>query len=195
MNESENENRKLKGKEIRFPFGYQNRSKEDLIKIFIIENRKSLKGFKRFLPIAIISILIWLITKNTIALIIMIPFAALLIRAAIGYFEIWRVRKNWEKKQIPSRAFTEKRILNYGDFGIAFKELNRDGLSQQKYAWNRYRDVVEWGEYLFLISAKAKADTFEIRADEIGKENFEEFRDFAKSKLKYHLVRNYKEVI
>ena len=55
---------------------------------------------------------------------------------------------------------------------------------------------MEWGKYLFLIPPKKKkAGIFEIRKDEIGKENFLEFRDFAKSKLKYRLIMNYKEII
>lgn len=107
-------------KEIRFPFGYQSRTKEDLFKFFIIENRKSLRGFKRFLPFAIISILIWLITKNTIALIIMIPLAVLLLIAIVGYFDIWRVRKKWEKEQLPRRVLVKERVLKYGDYGIVF---------------------------------------------------------------------------
>ncbi|MEZ5039965.1 MAG: hypothetical protein R2828_08735 [Saprospiraceae bacterium] len=196
MNESENENQLPERKEIRFPFGYQKRSKDDLFKIFIIENRKSIRGFKRLLPIAILAILIWLITKNIIALIIMIPFAALLLIAIIGYSDIWRVRKKWEKEQIPRRAYVEERILNYGDFGIEFQEKGKLGSWKETFVWNRFEFMAEWGKYLFLIPPKKKkADMFELREDEIGKENFIEFRDFAKSKLKYRLITNYKEII
>ena len=42
---------------------------------------------------------------------------------------------------------------------------------------------------------KKKADMLELREDEIGKENFIEFREFAKSKLKYRLITDYKEII
>lgn len=94
MSKSVNDNQILEEKEIRFSFSYQRRSRDDLFKVFIIENIKSFRGFKRLLPIAIILISIWLISKNTIALIIMIPFASLLIIATIGYYDIWRVRKN-----------------------------------------------------------------------------------------------------
>ena len=185
MNESENENQIPDRKEIRFPFGYQKRSKDDLFKIFIIENRKSIRGFKRLIPIAILSILIWLITKNIVALIIMIPFSALMLIAIIGYSDIWRVRRKWEKEQIPRRAFVEHRILNYGSFGIELQEKGKLGSWKETFVWNRFEFMAEWGNYLFLIPPKKKkADILEIREDEIGKENFDEFRDFAKSKLK-----------
>lgn len=195
MENSEIDNSVNNETEIQFPFGYQKRTKEDLIKFFIIENRKSLRGFKRFFPIAIISILIWLITKNTIAMIIMIPFAALLLIAIVGYFDIWRVRKKWEKEQLLRRVLVKERILKYGDYGIVFKEESKNGLSQEKYVWNRYGFLIEWEKWMFLIPAKKKADTFEINQDEIGKDNFLRFRDFAKSKLKYRLIKNYKEII
>lgn len=114
MDESENEN--TDGKEILFPVGYQRRSKEDIFKFFIIENRKTLRGFKRFLPIAIISILLWLMTKNIIALIIMIPLASFLLIVLFGYFQIWRERKKWERKQMFRRVVVTERKLKYGDF-------------------------------------------------------------------------------
>ena len=195
MNESKKGNSEVEGKEIRFPFGYQKRSKDDLFKIFIIENRKSIRGYKRIFLIALVLFLIWLITKHLIALIIMIPFIALVIIGIIGYFNIWRVRKKWEKEQIPRRTSVKERTLNYGDFGIIFKEESKNGLSQGKFAWNRYGFIIEWEKFLFLLPAKKKASSFEIREDEIGKENFLEFRDFAKSKLKYKLITNYKELI
>lgn len=196
MNESNGNNSELEVKEIRFPFGYQKRSKDDIFKIFIIENRKSIRGFKRLIPIAIAAILIWLITRNIVALIIMIPFAALLLIAIIGYSDIWRVRKKWEKEQIPRRAYVKERILNYGDFGIEFQEKGKLGSWKETYVWNRFEFMVEWGKYLFLIPPKKKkVNMFEIREDEVGKANFIEFRDFAKSKLKYRLITNYKEII
>lgn len=196
MNELENENQILERKVIRFPFGYQKRSKDDLFKIFIIENRKSIRGFKKLIPIVIIAILIWLITKNIVALIIMTPFVALLLIAIIGYFDIWRLRNKWEKEQIPRRAFVKERILNYGDFGIEFKEEGKLGSWKETFAWNRFEFIAEWEKYLFLIPPKKKEGRyFEIRVDEIGRENFLEFRDFAKSKLKYQLITNYKEII
>ena len=196
MNESEKENQLSERKEIRFPFGYQKRSKDDLFKIFIIENRKSIRGFKRLVPIAILSIVIWLITRNIVALIIMIPFAALLLIAIIGYYDIWRIRRKWEKEQIPRRVIVKERILNYGEFGIEFREESKHGLSKETFVWNRFEFMAEWEKYLFLIpSKKKKADIFEIREDEIGKENFLDFREFAKSKLKYRLITNYKEII
>lgn len=46
MNESENESQLLERKEIRFPFGYQKRSKDDLFKIFIIENRNHFEDLR-----------------------------------------------------------------------------------------------------------------------------------------------------
>ena len=196
MNESENESQLSKRKEIRFPFGYQKRSKADLFKILIIENKKSIRGFKGLILIVIVTILVWLATKKIVVFIIMIPFAVLLLIATFGYFDIWRVRKKWEKEQIPRRAFVTKRILKYGDFGIEFHEEGKLGSWKDTFVWNRFEFIVEWGKYLFLIPPKKKkAGIFEIRKDEIGKENFLEFRDFAKSKLKYRLIMNYKEII
>lgn len=196
MNESENENQILERKEVQFPFDYQKRSKDDLFKIFIIENRKSIRGFKRLIRITFFLILIWLITRNIVALIIMIPFSALFLIAIIGYSNIWRVRRKWEKEQIPRRAFVKERILNYGDFGIEFQEEGILGSWKETFVWNRFEFIAEWGKYLFLIPSKTKkAGTFEIREDEIGEENFLEFRDFAKSKLEYRLITNYKEII
>lgn len=126
----------------------------------------------------------------------MIPFAVLLLIAIIGYSDIWRGRRKWEKEQIPRRAYVEERILNYGDFGIEFREKGKLGSWKETYVWNRFEFMAEWGKYLFLISPKKKkADMFELREDEIGKENFIEFRDFAKSKLKYRFITNYKEII
>jgi len=195
MKDSVSENKKHKGKEIRFPFGYQRRSKDDLFKIFITENQKSLRGFKRGAPIAIMAILICLIVNNTIALIVMTPFALFLLIPIVGFYDVWRIRKKWEEEQNLRRAFVRERILKYGDYGIVFKEKTKNGLSQEKYAWSRYGFIIEWEKWLFLIPAKKKADTFQIREDEIGKENFSEFRDFAQSKLRYQFVSNYKDLI
>jgi hypothetical protein len=103
--------------------------------------------------------------------------------------------KKWEKKQMLRRIMVTERKLKYGDFGILFNEESENGLSQEKYVWNRYGLIIEWEKWLFLIPAKKKAHTFEIRKDEMGKENFSKFRDFAKSKLKYKLITNYKEII
>lgn len=193
MDESENKN--TEGKEILFQVGYKRRSKEDIFKFFIIENRKTLRGFKRILPIAIVSISLWLITKNTITLIIMIPLALLLLIVLFGYFQIWRERKKWENMQTFRRVLVTERKLKYGDFGIIMTEESKNGLSQEKYVWNRYRIIIEWGTWLFLLPAKKKAHTFEINKDEIGKENFSKFRDFAKNKLEHKFISNYKEII
>lgn len=126
----------------------------------------------------------------------MIPFAGLLLIAIIGYSDIWRVRKKWEKEQIPRRAFVKERVLNYGNFGIEFQEDSKHGLTKETFVWSRFEFMVEWDKYLFLIPPKKKkADISEIIEDEIGKENFSEFRDFAKTKLKYRLITNYKEII
>jgi hypothetical protein len=190
MSEPNENNPEFEGKEIRFPFGYQKRSKDDLFKIFIVKNRKSIRGFKRLIPITIGAILLWLLTRNFIALIIMIPFAALLLIAIIGYSDIWRVRKRWEKEQIPRRAYIEERILNYGNSGIEFQEKGKLGSWKETYAWNRFEFMVEWGKYLFLIPPKKrKAAILEIREDEIGIEEFIQFRDFAKTKLRYQLIK------
>lgn len=78
---------------------------------------------------------------------------------------------------------------------LYLQEESKNGLSEEKYVWNRYGFMIEWEKWLFLIPAKKKADTFEINHDEIGKDNFLTFRDFAKSKLKYRLIKNYKEII
>ena len=156
MNESEIENQEVDIKEIRYDFGYQKKSKHDLFQIFIIENQKSIRGFKRFFPIAIISLLIWLITKNIIALIIMIPFVALLLVAIIGYSDIWRVRKKWEKEQTPRRVFVKERILKYGDFGIEFQEKSKLGSWKETFVWSRFEFITEWGKYIFLIPPKKK---------------------------------------
>lgn len=189
------ENKKLKRKEILFPFGYQRRSNEDLFKFFIIENRKSLRGFHRLLFISLISILIGLFTKSTIALIIMFLVIIFLLVTIVGYFNIWRGIKKWERGQILSRVVVKNRILNYGDFGIVYQEESKNGWSQEKYVWNRYGYIIEWENWLFLIPAKKKADIFEINQDEIGKENFLAFRDFTKSKLKYQMIKNFTEII
>lgn len=195
MDQSGSNHTGLVGKEIQFQFGYQRRSNKDLFKIFIIENKKSLRGYIRVLLVAAPLILIWLLTKSMIALIVMAPFAVLLLIGLIGYSDIWRVRKKWEKEEIPRRAFVKKRTLKYGDYGVILKELDKNGQSQEKYAWNRFGAMIEWEKFLFLLPAKKKADMFVLRADEIGEANLSEFRDFAKSKLIYRSISGFKEII
>jgi len=185
----------VEDKEVRFPFEYQIRTKQDLFKIFVLQNWKSIRRYKRIAPIALILLFVWLITKKIVALIILLPFAILTIIGIIGFWDIWRVRKNWEIGQRPRRAFVKERKLKYGNFGIVLTEEGRNGVSIEKYVWKRYSYIVEWEKYLFLLPAKKKADTFEIREDEIGRENFIEFRDFAKSKLEYRLIESHKELI
>lgn len=188
-------NPSLLDKKIEFPFGYQVRAREDLFKIFVLENWKSIRRFKRITIITSILFLVWLITKYFLVLIVFLPFIVLTLIGIIENWDIWKVRKDWEMGQWSRRAFVKKRTLRYGDFGIIFKEESKNGLSQERYAWNRYSYIVEWGKYLFLLPAKKKADTFEIREDEIGKNNFIEFRDFSKKKLEYRLIKDYKELI
>lgn len=195
MDQSGNSHTGLAGKEIPFQFGYQRRSNKDLFKIFIVENGKSLRGYKRVVLIEVPLILIWLITKNLIVLVVMTPFAVLLLIGLIGNSDIWRVRKQWEKEEIPRRTFVKKRTLKYGDYGVILKELDKNGQSQEKYAWNRFGAMIEWEKFLFLLPAKQKADMFVLRVDEIGKANLSEFRDFAKSKLIYKSISSHKEII
>lgn len=188
-------NAELAGKVVPFPYGYQRRSNSDLFKIFIVENRRSLRGYKRILLIGIPLILIWLYTKSFIALILMLPFTALIVIGLIGYSDIWRVRKKWEKEEIPRRAFVQERILKYGDYGLILKESDKTGQFAERYAWSRFGMMLEWERSLFLLPAKEKADLFILRADEIGELNFSEFRNFAKSKLNYKLISRYGEII
>jgi len=195
MDQSGNSHIELAGKEIQFEFGYQRRSNKDLFKIFIIENRKSLRGYKRVVLIGIPLILAWLLTRNLIALIVMAPFTILLLIGLIGYSDIWRVRKKWENQEIPRRAFVKERTLKYGNFGIIYKEIDKHGQFQEKYVWSRFKSLIEWGTFIFLLPAKEKADVLVIRADEIGADNFSAFRDYAKSKLMYKSILNYKEII
>ncbi|MCB9272387.1 MAG: hypothetical protein H6564_00005 [Lewinellaceae bacterium] len=195
MDQLGNSHTELAGKEIQFRFGYQRRSNKDLFKIFIIENRKSLRGYKRVALIGIPLILVWLLTKNLIALIVMAPFALLILIGLIGYSDIWRVRKKWENQEIPRRAFVKERTLRYGSFGIIYYEIDKHGQFQEKYAWSRFKSLIEWGTFIFLLPAKEKADVLVIRADEIGADNFSAFRDYAKSKLMYKSILSYKEII
>lgn len=200
MDQLGNSHTELVGKEIQFQFGYQRRSNKDLFKIFVIENRKSLRGYKRVVLIGIPLIgipliLVWLLTTNLIALIVMAPFAILILIGLIGYSDIWRVRKKWENQEIPRRAFVKERTLKYGSFGIIYKEIDKHGQFQEKYAWSRFKSLIEWGTFIFLLPAKEKADVLVIRADEIGVDNFSAFRDYAKSKLIYKSILSYKEII
>jgi hypothetical protein len=195
MDQLGNSHIELAGKEIQFQFGYQRRSNKDLFKIFIMENRKSLRGYKRVVLIGIPLILAWLLTKNLIALIVMTPFAILILIGLIGYSDIWRVRKKWENQEIPRRAFVKDRKLRYGGFGVIYKESDKHGQFQEKYAWSRFKSLIEWEKLIFLLPAKEKADILVIRADEIGADNFLAFRDYAKSKLMYKTIISYKEII
>lgn len=195
MSELDEDHSKLEGKMVRYPTGYQRRSKKDLFRSFIIENRKSIRVFKVIFPIAILLAVIWLIARHYISLVIMIPFMVLGIIGILGYIDVWRVLIKNERQQIPRRAFVKERTLYYGDFGIVFKENAKNGQSQEKYAWSRYGHIFEWVNTLYIVPAKKKADTFEIREDEIGKDNFAEFRDFAKSKLSYSLITSFRELV
>ena len=163
------------GEKLQYQFGFQWRSNEDLIKTFIIGNRKSLKGYKRVIIITILSLIAWIIARNLISLIIMISFGLLAFIGLIGFLNIWRKNKNWEISQSLNRVVVKERTLRYGDFGIIFKHHSKHGLSQEKYVWGRYRSLIEWGNHLFLIPAKKKANIFLIREDEIGEENFKKF--------------------
>lgn len=121
MDQLGNSDTELAGKEMQFQSGYQRRSNKDLFKIFILKNRKSLRGYKRVVLIGVPLILIWLITKNLIALVAMIPFAVLLLIGLIGYSDIWRVRKKWEKEEIPRRDFAKSKLI---DISISsYKEI------------------------------------------------------------------------
>lgn len=195
MDKSKNEPQEFYEKEVVFPLSYKKRSNNDLFKLLIIENRKSLRGFKIFSPIAIFLILIWLVTTNTIVLIVMIPFAALLIISIIEYVNIWRIQRKWEKEQLLKRIFVKERILKYGDVGIHFQEDGKHGFSQEKHTWDKFGVIVEWEKSLFLINKNTEGIAFVINEEEIGQEFFFKFRDFAKSKLNYKLITNFKEVI
>lgn len=185
----------FEGKEIRVLFDCQKRTTKHRFKLFIIENRRSLRGFKVFLAVAIISIVIWLISKNIFALIIMLTMTVFLLVVLIGYFRIWMSIIKKEEEDLLRRASVKEGILRYGAFGIVFMEQSKNTLYKQSFAWIRYQSIVEWGKCLFLVPRNEQETIFWMHKGEVGKESFLAFRDFVKSKLKYQLIKTYREVI
>jgi hypothetical protein len=195
MSESGTKNDSLEEKEICYPFGYKKSSKYDIFKIFVVDNRKSLRGFKNVIIIEFILLSIYFLSKFFIVFIIIILFLVLILFGLIGFYNIWKFVYNYEKKQEPIRDLIKKRTFKYGRFGIALKILFENKSHEEKYAWSRYGYMIEWGVFLFLVPRLKKADLFIVRADEIGQDNHLEFRDYAKSKLKYYYVKSIKEFI
>lgn len=170
---------------------YQRRTKNQTFQLFVFDNRKALRGFVRVFLLVILLLISWVLTRNYFILFPLIPIGVLAMVGIVAYVGYWLDILKFEREQLASRAFVGKRTLRFGDFGIIYEEHTSQGVSREKYAWVRYKTVVEWEDFLILIPAKKKADSFIILKNEMGEDNFKIFKEFASSKLSYKEVTGF----
>lgn len=195
MSENEENNINVTDRQVKFNVGYQPRTKADLLKVFFIDNLKALRGYRRVVLFSLPVIAMGLILDFLMIRIVALVLLGFIMLGTVGFYSNWRYLKKQEAYQIPQRAFVKERSLRYGDFGIVHRVLSKSGLAEEKYSWRRYRSFVIWGNQLFLLPAKKKADYFMIRSDEIGEEEFIAFAQFAGQKLPNKEITRYQELM
>ncbi|MEL7005723.1 MAG: hypothetical protein AAFN93_23795 [Bacteroidota bacterium] len=182
------------GSELEFQVDYQPRSKADLIKIFMVDNWRSLRGFKKLiiysLPISVVFLISGWTTLQVFSLIAFVTY----LFVVIGYWSIWRHLKRTEYSKKLEAALIKERTFRYGSFGIIHRTLSKNGLSEHRYAWIRFSYLIRWDNFLFLLPGKEKVTYFMLRSDELGEEQFNAFEEFAKSKLPFKRLESIQEI-
>lgn len=180
---------------IKYVYDYQLRNKEDLLKLFALTHWKYIRNLLKATIFSLLIFLIWNFTKiKLLWLVFLFCIIIILLMFLIGLLE-WIDKNRIERKLNLSRAWVKERSLEYGNFGLIYSEISKNGLFQVTFGWKRFKYVVEWENFLFLFPANRRYAPFIFTKEELGISNFEELKHFAKGRLEYKRIRGYFKLI